>query len=89
MKTVNATTLEAGLREHPNLIGCIVCDTGIFSGGAVGWFKNGKAHKEDGPAITYDSPLLHDVWCLNGISYPKNQWQEEIVKIKMRRILDS
>lgn len=65
--------------------------TGIVENnkGSVGWFKNGKAHKEDGPAITYDSPLLHDVWCLNGISYPKNQWQEEIVKIKMRRILDS
>jgi hypothetical protein len=50
------------------------------------WIVNGKHHREDGPAVEYtdgdDEYYLNDKW------YPKEEWETEVVKLKLKRILD-
>ena len=50
------------------------------------WYINGERHREDGPArIWSDGEEWH---YLNGKEYSKEDWEEEIVKIKLKRIKD-
>ena len=51
-------------------------------------YKNEKGllHREDGPAVEF---LDGDNWYyLNGINYSKNEWEKEILKLKIIRIKD-
>ena len=50
------------------------------------WYINGIRHREDGPAIEYSSGTKY--WYLNDISYSEQEWEQEITKIKLKRILD-
>ncbi len=50
------------------------------------WYINGKIHRTDGPACEY--PNGTKSWYLNDIRYSEDQYQQEIIKIKLKRILD-
>jgi hypothetical protein len=56
-----------------------------YKNGTKEWFNNGKLHREDGPAIDYNSIKQ---WYLNGIEYSEQEWEQEVAKIKLKRILD-
>jgi hypothetical protein len=73
------------LRSDPNFTG-IVED----AEGDRGWYKDGQHHREDGSAMIFVSFPAHNTsWCLEGEDYSKAEYDIEIVKIRMKRILDS
>ena len=50
----------------------------IYPSGGKTWFVNGKAHREDGPAlILYNGDKL---WRLDGKEYSKQDYYRELVK---------
>ena len=53
-------------------------------GGFKAWFINGKVHREDGPAIEYSDDSLR--YYLNDIKYSVEDWEREILKLKLERI---
>ena len=57
-----------------------------FPSGYKAWYINGLRHREDGPAIEFPSGNV-EYW-LNGGMYSKEDWEEEIIKIKLNRIKD-
>ncbi len=57
-----------------------------YNKGSKYWYINGQYHREDGPAIEYYDD--HKKWFLNGIEYSEQEWEQEITKIKLKRILD-
>jgi hypothetical protein len=54
--------------------------------GTKQWFINGKLHREDGPAIEWSDSDIS--WYLNGVYYFEDEWEQEVTKIKLKRILD-
>ena len=50
------------------------------------WWLNGICHREDGPARIFPNGKVQ--YYLNGIIYTKEDWEEEIIKIKLKRIKD-
>jgi hypothetical protein len=51
------------------------------------WWVNGKRHREDGPAKIYSDGDV-EYW-LNDLFYDsKDNWEKEVIKIKLKRILD-
>ena len=50
------------------------------------WWINGKRHREDGPALVYSGGEI-EYW-LNNKKYTKEDWEEEIIKLKLTRIKD-
>lgn len=55
--------------------------------GHKAWFINGVRHREDGPAVEYADGAFS--YYLNGIYYnSKEEWETEVVKLKLKRILD-
>jgi hypothetical protein len=54
--------------------------------GTLQWWVFGNIHREDGPAIEY--PSGHKIWFLDGLEYSEQDWQQEVTKIKLKRILD-
>jgi hypothetical protein len=42
----------------------------------VYFYKDGKLHREDGPAVIYK--LRHKVYYLNNLIYDKHEWFEEL-----------
>lgn len=42
------------------------------------WRLNGKAHREDGPAIEYSNGNIY--WGLNGNLYSKEQYNKELIR---------
>ena len=56
------------------------------SNGTKSWWVNGERHREDGPAVIWSDG---DCWYfLNDIRYNKDDWEKEIIKIKLERIMD-
>ena len=50
------------------------------------WHLNGKVHREDGPAVELTDG---DKWYyLNNKWFTKEDWEEEIAKLKLKRIKD-
>jgi hypothetical protein len=49
------------------------------------WYINGMRHREDGPAI--EGPGIKN-WYLNDIKYSEQEWEQQVAKIKLKRILD-
>jgi hypothetical protein len=75
--------------EYRNLQGELHNDNGpavVFDSGRKTWFFNGKRHREDGPAR--ENPNGRHSWYLNGIKYSQEKWEQELAKIKLKRILD-
>jgi hypothetical protein len=42
----------------------------VISNQTKRWYKNGKLHKENGPAIEYPNGIKH--WCRNGQTHREN-----------------
>jgi hypothetical protein len=57
-----------------------------FKDGSKYWYINGKCHREDGPAREYTNGDKE--WFLNGIEYSEEEWEQEVAKIKLKRILE-
>ena len=55
-----------------------------WDNGTKVWCINGQYHREDGPAIEYTNGYKE--WCLNGEYYTEQEWQQEIIKIKLERL---
>ncbi|MFZ9907786.1 MAG: hypothetical protein ACO3FJ_08860 [Ilumatobacteraceae bacterium] len=49
------------------------------------WFINGLRHREDGPAIEYSYGGKR--WYLSDIEYTEDQYQHELAKIKLKRLI--
>jgi hypothetical protein len=50
------------------------------------WYINGKCHREDGPARIFSNG---DEWYyLNDKRYSKEDYEVEVAKLKLKRILD-
>ena len=46
--------------------------------------KKGYYHREDGPAMIFED---NDCWYyLNGLKYSKEDWELEVIKIKLERL---
>ncbi len=60
--------------------------TGGENKGDKAWFINGKYHRTDGPAIEWHDGSKE--WYLNNINYSEQEWKQEVVKIKLKRILE-
>ena len=54
-----------------------------FNGTKV-WWLNGNCHREDGPAVEYHNGSKE--WFLNGECYLEQEWQQEVIKIKLERL---
>jgi hypothetical protein len=50
------------------------------------WYINDKLHREDGPAIEYNNGLKS--WYLNGINYTEDQYHQELIKLKLKRLVE-
>ena len=50
------------------------------------WYKMGKYHREDGPAIEYSDGSFR--YYLNDEFYDKEDYEREIIKLKLNRIKD-
>ena len=57
-----------------------------YTNGDRNWYINGKCHREDGPA--FESIHGHKSWYLNDINYTEDQYQHEIAKIKLKRLIE-
>ncbi len=54
--------------------------------GSKEWYINGIRHREDGPAIEWIN--FCKSWYLYGNYYSEDEWEQELSKIKLKRILD-
>ena len=58
----------------------------IWSDGRKEWWINGKRHREDGPAVEWDDGIKS--WYLNGIEYTEDQYHQELIKLKLKRLIN-
>lgn len=59
--------------------------------GYKAWWINGIRHREDGPATVYDKNSLfygEDDYYLNGMYYSKEEYQKEVLKLRLERLKD-
>jgi hypothetical protein len=57
-----------------------------FNNGNKHWYINGKRHREDGPAIEYGSG--YKSWYLNDIRYTEEEFHQELIKLKLKRLVE-
>ncbi len=50
------------------------------------WIINGKFHREDGPARIYSDG--DEYYYLNDKRYSKEDWEVQVIKLKLGRILE-
>jgi hypothetical protein len=50
------------------------------------WYINGMIYREDGPAVIFSDG--EEWYYLNGKEYSKEEWEQEVVKLKLGRIKD-
>ena len=57
-----------------------------YSSGFKEWWINGKKHREDGPAVE----LFNDYkwWYLNNVLYSEEEYQNELIKLKLKRLIE-
>ena len=58
----------------------------VFNNNYKEWYINGKLHREDGPAVEYSDG--YKFWYLNGIEYSEEEYNQEVIKIKLKRLLE-
>ena len=69
------------INEHPNFTGCLINKDNIKA-----WYKDGKWHREDGPAMEYVNGSKY--WYLNDVRYNSEQeWIIAMRKIKIEKVL--
>ena len=67
-----------------------------WNNGDKWWFINGELHREDGPAIEYSSDFSHShevstgdkSWYLNDIQYGEEEFHQEVIKLKLKRLIE-
>jgi hypothetical protein len=57
-----------------------------WDNGDKSWWINGKRHREDGPAVEYG--VGYQNWYLNGIKYSEEEFHQELIKIKLKRLVN-
>ena len=57
-----------------------------YSDGSKEWWINGLRHREDGPAIEYGSG--YKSWYLNDIRYTEEEFHQELIKLKLKRLVE-
>ena len=57
-----------------------------YTDGFKSWWINGKQHREDGPAVVFSDGYV-EYW-LKDRSYSKEEWETEVIKLKLNRIKD-
>jgi hypothetical protein len=57
-----------------------------WNDGVKAWYINGELHREDGPAIEWSDSSIS--YYLNDKRYLEQEWKQEVVKIKLKRILN-
>ncbi|MFZ9893589.1 MAG: hypothetical protein ACO3FO_07430 [Candidatus Nanopelagicaceae bacterium] len=50
------------------------------------WFIDGKFHREDGPAIERNNDSKS--WYLNGIECTEEEFHQEVIKLKLKRLVE-
>ena len=56
-----------------------------WSSGCKRWYINGKLHREDGPAV---ESYTGNIFCLNDKLYKKEEYEKELIKIKLKRLIN-
>ncbi len=76
------------MKEYRNHIGQLHRLDGPAVEGPGGklWYINGLRHREDGPAVEYSDG--DKSWYLNDIEYTEDKYQHELVKIKLKRLIN-
>jgi hypothetical protein len=77
------------MKEYKNQLGQYHRTDGpalIWSDGGKEWLINGKRHREDGPAVEWDDGIKS--WYLNGIEYTEDQYHQELIKLKLKRLIN-
>ncbi len=57
-----------------------------YEDGYKAWYINGQRHREDGPAIIWEDGK--EWFYLYGEEYSEDKWKEEVINLKLKRILD-
>ena len=57
-----------------------------YSDGYKEWWINDKLHREDGPAVEYSYGGKR--WYLNGKEYSEDQYHQELIKLKLKRLIE-
>jgi hypothetical protein len=57
-----------------------------YANGTKIWYINDKLHREDGPAIVFFDGT--EWYYLNQKRYSKEDWEEEVVKLKLKRLIE-
>jgi hypothetical protein len=58
----------------------------VEGGGYKAWYINGKRHRTDGPAVEYSDG--DNFWYLNDIEYSEEEFHQEIIKLKLKRLIE-
>ncbi len=57
-----------------------------WSSGVKEWYINGLRHRTDGPAMEFSDGSK--LWYLNDIKYSEEEYQQEVIKIKLKRLIE-
>ena len=57
-----------------------------WSDGSKFWYINGEVHREDGSAVEYNNGGRR--WYLNSIEYTEEEFQQEVIKLKLKRLIN-
>ena len=77
------------MKEYKNDLGQLHRTDGPaveYNSGSKEWYINGKLHREDGPAIEYSVDIK--LWYLNGINYTEEEFHQEVIKLKLKRLIE-
>ena len=50
------------------------------------WWINGQLHRTDGPAVEYSDGDKR--WYLNDINYTEDQYYQELIRLKLKRLVE-
>jgi hypothetical protein len=70
---------ENGKRLPEGYTGCVQCVTGTKF-----WYKEGRFHRLDGPAIEYTNG--RKFWYIDGTEYYEEDWKKEVEKSKVLKL---
>ena len=57
-----------------------------FDNGDKEWWINGSRHRLDGPAIEWSNG--YKSWYLNGEGYTEEGFHQELIKLKLKRLVE-
>jgi len=64
------------IRDYPEYSGILINATDD-----IAYFKNGRYHREDGPAVSMTSGSKY--WCIEGKFFTEQEWRLKIRKKKL------